>query len=134
MQEASFTMKTVGNLLVRSALPLGASKQIPYSVSEDGWLVEFNDIVERTVAGLNGLGSAVAKGDDSHNSLVLRNVEELAQLVGIAHTHDERIEAHSTSLQHKVAVGEAVVVGAPSVAHLIGGIALEEARLAALKG
>ena len=74
-----------------------------------------------------GLSIPVAKCDDRHNRLVLWDVEECAKGIGVAHTHDECVEAHGASLQNQVAVTQAIVVGSPSVANLIGLVALEEA-------
>ena len=55
------------------------------------------------------------------------------ELVSVAHTHDERVETHGTGFQNQVAVAQAVVVGTPSIAYLVGLIALEEARLVSLE-
>ena len=96
-------------------------------------LEELNDVIQGPALRTIRPSSSVAQRDDRHNCLVFWNVEEFAQFVSVTHSHDERIEAHSASLQNQVAVAQTIVVGAPSVAYLIRLVTLKEARLTPLK-
>ena len=96
-------------------------------------LVELNNVVQGLTFRTVRLSSPVAQRDDCHNRLVFRDIEECTEIVGITHSHDERVEAHGASLQNQVAIAQAIVVGTPSVAHFIRLVTLEEARLAPLE-
>ena len=56
-------------------------------------LVELNDVVRGPALWTVRLTSPVAQGDDRHDGLTFGNVEKLTQFVGIAHSHDKRVEA-----------------------------------------
>ena len=89
-------------------------------------LEELHDVIQGLALGAVGLFGSVAQGDNGYDSLALGDSEQLSQLVDIAHTHDKRVESHGAGLQYQIAVAKTVVVGSPSVAHLVGLVALEE--------
>ena len=83
-------------------------------------LVETDNLIKWTTLWSVRFGSTIAKGDDSHDSLVLWNLEEGTEGIGITHTHDEGIEAHGTGYQDEVAIAQAIVVCSPAVADFVG--------------
>ena len=97
-------------------------------------LVEADNLVEWTATGTLGLAGTIAEGDDGHHGLVVGDAEEGAQGIGIAHAHDEGVEAHGAGGKHEEGVAHAIVVGSPAVADLVGGLAVEVAGLASLEG
>ena len=96
-------------------------------------LVELYDVVQGPALRTVRLSCPVAQGYDCHDRLTFGDVEERAESVGVAHSHDERVEAHGTGLQNQIAVAQAIVVGTPSIAHFIRLVSLEKARLAPLE-
>ena len=97
------------------------------------FLEELSNVVQRSAFRAVRLPCPIAQRDDRHYRLVLRNLEELTECIGIAHSHDECIETHGTCLQNQVAVAQAIVIGTPSVTDFIRLVTLEEARLASLE-
>ena len=81
-----------------------------------------------------GLFGAVAEGDDSEDSLGGGDGEEGAEVIGLAHAHDEGVEAHGAGFEDEVGVAESVVVGAPEVSGGVDGGAAEETGLSGLEG
>ena len=89
--------------------------------------METYDFFEGATSRTIGFGSAIAQGDDCHDGFAVGDVEQGAEGVGIAHTHDEGVKAHGTGNEYEVGIADAVVVGSPAFANLVSGLALEEA-------